>query len=94
MSQYGAYGAARKGLTWKQILAFYYPGTTLTTMPSKTTIKVWVTADNDSSLRVLPAAGLTVSDGSKTYAVPTGSAYRSWRISRSGCWLPARLPDR
>ena len=27
MSQYGAYGAARKGLTWKQILAFYYPGT-------------------------------------------------------------------
>src|SRR5688572_24394684 len=25
MSQYGAYGAARSGLTWKQILAFYYP---------------------------------------------------------------------
>ena len=24
MSQYGAYGAARKGLSWKQILAFYY----------------------------------------------------------------------
>ena len=27
MSQYGAYGAAQQGLTWKQILAFYYPGT-------------------------------------------------------------------
>jgi stage II sporulation protein D len=34
MSQYGAYGAARKGLSWKQILAFYYPGTQLKTMPS------------------------------------------------------------
>ena len=55
MSQYGAYGAARKGLTWKQILAFYYRGTQLTKLPSGTKIKVWITADNDSSLRVLPA---------------------------------------
>src|SRR4051812_18836624 len=28
MSQYGAYGAARQGKTYKQIVAFYYPGTT------------------------------------------------------------------
>ena len=27
MSQYGAYGAARQGLTYRQILGFYYPGT-------------------------------------------------------------------
>ena len=32
MSQYGANGAAHKGLTHQQILAFYYPGTT----PAKT----------------------------------------------------------
>ena len=62
MSQYGAYGAARKGLSWKQILAFYYRGTRLSKMPSGTKIKVWITADNDNSLRVLPARGLTVSD--------------------------------
>ncbi|HET9779077.1 MAG TPA: hypothetical protein VFP81_07320, partial [Propionibacteriaceae bacterium] len=62
MSQYGAYGAARKGLTWKQILAFYYPGTRLSSMPAGAKIKVWITADNDSSLRVLPATGLTVRD--------------------------------
>ena len=62
MSQYGAYGAARKGLSWKRILAFYYRGTQLSTMPSGTKIKVWITADNDSSLRVLPASGLTVRD--------------------------------
>jgi len=85
MSQYGAYGAAKKGLSWKEILAFYYPGTTLKTMSSKTTIRVWVTADDDNSLRVLPAAGLTVSDGNDhSLELPTADKYRSWRIKRSG----------
>ena len=27
MSQYGAQGAANQGLSWKQIVGFYYPGT-------------------------------------------------------------------
>jgi stage II sporulation protein D len=85
MSQYGAYGAAKAGLSWKQILAFYYPGTTLDLMSAGTTIKVWVTADNDDSLRVLPAKGLRVEDGAgHKFVVPTGSKYASWRISRSG----------
>jgi stage II sporulation protein D len=85
MSQYGAYGAARKGLSWKQILAFYYPGTRLGKIPSGTKIKVWITADNDNSLRVLPASGLAVRDtAGHVYAVPTGAKYTSWRISRSG----------
>jgi SpoIID/LytB domain protein len=85
MSQYGAYGAARKGLSWKQILAFYYRGTRLSTLPSGTKIKVWVTADNDNSLRVLPASGLAVSDAAgHRYPVPIGAKYTSWRISRSG----------
>jgi len=85
MSQYGAYGAARKGLSWKQILAFYYRGTQLSSMPAGTKIKVWITADKDNSLRVLPANGLTVRDGAgHRYTVPVGSNYTSWRISRSG----------
>ena len=85
MSQYGAYGAARKGLSWKQILAFYYRGTRLSKMPSGTKIKVWITADNDESVRVLPARGLTVSDmAGHRYTLPTGAKYTSWRISRSG----------
>jgi stage II sporulation protein D len=85
MSQYGAYGAARKGLSWKQILTFYYRGTQLKTMPSATKIKVWITSDNDNSLRVRPAPGLTVSDtAGHRYTVPTGPKYTSWRISRSG----------
>ena len=85
MSQYGAYGAARKGVSWKQILAFYYRGTQLETMPSGTKIKVWITSDNDNSLRVLPATGLTVRDtAGHRYTVPTGAKYTSWRITRSG----------
>lgn len=85
MSQYGAYGAARKGLSWKQILAFYYRGTQLSGMPAGTKIKVWITADNDNSLRVLPASGLTVRDGAgHRYTLPVGPNYTSWRISRSG----------
>jgi stage II sporulation protein D len=85
MSQYGAYGAAKKGLSWKQILAFYYPGTTLQTLSSSTSIKVWITADNDNNLRVLPAAGLKVYDSNDhSLTLPTGEKYKSWRIKRSG----------
>jgi len=85
MSQYGAYGAAKKGLAWDQILAFYYPGTTLKTLSSSTTIKVWITADDDDNLRVLPAEGLKVYDSNDhSLTLPTGSKYRSWRIKRSG----------
>ena len=85
MSQYGAYGAARKGLSWKQILAFYYRGTRLNKLPSGTKIKVWITADDDNSLRVLPAPGLVVRDtAGHRYTVPTGAKYTSWRVSRSG----------
>jgi stage II sporulation protein D len=85
MSQYGAYGAARKGLSWQQILAFYYPGTRLTQQPSGYLIRVWITADNDGDLRVRPAAGLTLRDASgHAYRLPTGSKYRMWRVKRSG----------
>jgi SpoIID/LytB domain protein len=83
MSQYGAYGAAVRGLTWQQILAFYYPGTVQTTL-SQRTIRVWITADKDGDLRVRPASGLKITSGSKSYQLPTGSTYQSWRISRSG----------
>src|SRR5215210_2334230 len=85
MSQYGAYGAARKGLAWRKILAFYYPGTRLTTMPSGTKLKVWITGDHDGSLRVRPVPGLNVrdADGGR-YTLPSGANYRSWRIKRSG----------
>jgi SpoIID/LytB domain protein len=85
MSQWGAYGAAEKGRSWQQILAFYYPGTTLKPMPKGTTIKVWVSADTDNDLRVRPAKGLKVSDANgHSLTLPTGPNYSRWRITRSG----------
>jgi stage II sporulation protein D len=84
MSQYGAYGAAKKGLSWQRILAFYYPRTARSKLPSTGTIRVWVTADDDGRLGFKPAAGAKISDGSRSYTLPTGSAYDYWRISRSG----------
>ena len=85
MSQYGAYGAAKQGLSWQEILAFYYPGTTLKTLSTSTKIKVLITADDDNNLRVLPTDGLKVSDtDDHSLTLPTGSKYRSWRIKRSG----------
>lgn len=86
MSRYGAYGAATQGKTWQQILAFYYTGTTLGALPAGNQIRVWITADTDSTLTVYPAAGLQLRDlaTNKTWALPTGSGYTQWRISRSG----------
>lgn len=85
MSQYGAQGAAKKGLTWSKILAFYYPGTKQVSLPSTNWMRVWITADTDNHLHVVPASGLRVRDTSRrTFTLPTGSKYVQWRISRSG----------
>ena len=43
MSQYGAKGAAQQGVGWKDILAFYYPGTKLGRAHGP--IKVLITGD-------------------------------------------------
>src|SRR4029079_7090132 len=70
MSQYGAQGAALRGLTDRQILAFYYPGTTLGTTTGS--IRVLISADSDGDVRVLPTSGLRVREVSSgaTYASP------------------------
>ena len=44
MSQWGAWAAARQGVTYDDILAFYYPGTTLTQLGADQTVKVRLTA--------------------------------------------------
>jgi SpoIID/LytB domain protein len=80
MSQYGAQGAAKQGLTHQQILAFYYPGTSLGTLGG--TIRVLITADTDNDVRVLPASGLRVREvgSGTTYALPTTSGIKTWRL--------------
>ncbi|HEY3337651.1 MAG TPA: SpoIID/LytB domain-containing protein [Propionicimonas sp.] len=85
MSQYGAYGAATKGLKYDEIIDFYYPGTTLDELPGGNVIRVWITADTDKSLAVRPVAGQKVVDSKGvSVTLPTGKKYNKWRISRSG----------
>lgn len=82
MSQYGASGAAKKGLTYDKILGFYYTGTTLGTLKN-TTMRVWITADSDATLDVRPVAGQIVKDSAgHKLTLPTGTKYTRWRISR------------
>ena len=83
MSQYGAYGAARKGRTSNQILRFYYPGTDLGTTGG--TMKVLISADDDRDLVVNNRAGLTVRNlaSGRTWRPDLPKATR-WRIRPSG----------
>lgn len=85
MSQYGARGAADAGLSHEKILAFYYPGTRIAKLKSGNTIRVWISADKDNTLNVMPEPGLRVRDSAgHSYTLPSGSKYRQWRIKRSG----------
>lgn len=81
MGQYGAQGAALRGLTYRQILSFYYPGTALGTSAAK--IRVLISADTTDDVAVLPAGGLRVRDRSDdaTFVLPTGAGLTAWRIT-------------
>ena len=84
MSQYGAYGAATEGSdleadpgvllpedgTHRAAQQRLHPGLGHRRLRRLTDFK--------------PATGAKISDGSKSYTLPTGSAYATWRISRSG----------
>jgi SpoIID/LytB domain protein len=59
MSQWGAYQAAVEGRGHAEILAFYYPGTTLTTT-SEGQVRVLLTADTGRDLVVRHVPGLAV----------------------------------
>jgi stage II sporulation protein D len=79
MSQYGAEGAARQGLTYRQIAKFYYPGTTWGTAGGR--VRVQISADTSDDLVVLARDGLRVRDlGTGTVTpLPDNGATR-WRI--------------
>lgn len=84
MSQYGAYGAAQKGLNWHQILAFYYPGTKRVKQPTNHKVRIWITGDHDQELRVTPSTGLKVTDSTgKSYTMPTNLGAIRWRVTRT-----------
>jgi SpoIID/LytB domain protein len=87
MSQWGAYGAAVKGLPYQKILAFYYPGTTLCTL-ANAVISVQVTSDTDGFTEVQAESGLRETSGGKTFTLPTHELITRWRVlSSSGFHL-------
>ena len=61
MSQHGAQGAALRGLGYRKILDFYYPGTDQEVARTKS-IRVLVSADTTDPVEVEPRSGLRVRD--------------------------------
>jgi SpoIID/LytB domain protein len=85
MSQYGAQGAARAGKTYPQILAFYYAGTTLTTLPASW-IRVGLSGFG-ATTTVAAEARLTVAGVSGELPTSGVSRYRLVADSGSGLTL-------
>ncbi|KAJ1684392.1 hypothetical protein LUZ63_020147 [Rhynchospora breviuscula] len=83
MSQYGADGAAARGLSHERILAFYYPGTTLGRASGDMRVRM---TDMTGPLVVDAARGLQVLDtGTRTWrTLPTASGLTRWRLTTAG----------
>lgn len=87
MSQYGARYRAEAGQTYSQILAAYYPGTTLATGSDADRIRVRIESDTDNVTTIAREAGLSVQTSSGTVALPStvaGVVPTHWRIRISG----------
>lgn len=80
MSQYGAEGAARKGLTYRQIAEFYYAGTTWGTALGR--VRVQITGDTTpADLVVRARPGLTLRDTAVPGRVPLpDNGATQWRV--------------
>ena len=92
MSRYGARGFALRGRSFRWILAHYYRGTRLTTLPKRTRVRVLV-ADRPSA--VIGAATrlvVTYGRGRCFHAVPDASTSTRTRGARSTAASPRRRP--
>ena len=90
MSQYGAYGYAQHGSTYDQILAHYYPGTTLAPAPT-TTFRVLL-ADKQRRLTLSSTLPFRVQDGNGTSVqLPAGTVTFGPGLAIGGSKLTAPL---
>ncbi len=92
LSQWGAYGAANKGLSWQEIIDFYYPGTSRRALRDSP-IRVQISADNDNVVEVHPVEPLTFSSGTVKVELPTGARYDGWRVARRPAGLELQRLD-
>ncbi|MDH2413718.1 SpoIID/LytB domain-containing protein [Nocardioides sp. CER19] len=70
MSQYGAEGAARQGLTSAQIIGFYYPGTTIARATGKISVRIGADTTTDT----------VVAANSRLVARVVGKPSQSWSL--------------
>src|SRR5215469_17741444 len=90
MSQYGAWGFALHGYSYQQILAHYYPGTTLGT--AQTNVVRVLLADGRKSLKLSCSVPFTVTDGNDvTHQLGAGSVSLGPKLVVNGQALPAPL---
>jgi stage II sporulation protein D len=82
MSQYGARGAAIKGLTAAKIVAFYFPGTTLVTLPTSR-IRVHLSEATTDTTVFGATSGLALTG----YGTLPKTGYRYFRLVPSGAGL-------
>jgi stage II sporulation protein D len=87
LSQYGAQGAAKQGLSTAQILGFYYPGTSTGQMGGS--VRVLITENIGGPTTVVAQPGLQVHDltrGTTTNVPNRGPASRAtlWKMSGAG----------
>ncbi|HEX2704143.1 MAG TPA: SpoIID/LytB domain-containing protein, partial [Candidatus Lustribacter sp.] len=78
-----AYGAATRGLSWRQIMAFYYPATTVSAAGNPS-VRVRVSALGGAATTVVAAPGLTFTDGASTRTLVAangaGVPIDRWRV--------------
>lgn len=82
LSQYGAQGAASRGVTAAQILSFYYPGTLATTQ-SAAPVRVQITANAARSIVVSSRSGLYARDARTGATQLLSASYPYWRTGYS-----------
>jgi SpoIID/LytB domain protein len=90
MSQYGALGYAQHGFAYPQILAHYYPGTTLGSAPGLV-LRVLL-AENKKALTVSSTAPFSVRDGvGATHALAAGAYTFGPELMLAGAAFPGPL---
>lgn len=97
MSQYGAEGAARKGLTSAQILGFYYPGTTITRLGGRISVRIGADTTADTvvvarSRLVARVAGQPSQKWVLAGLRPTATRWRLKPLAAARTALAAQLP--
>ncbi len=86
MSQWGAYGAATRGLSWDRIVAFYYPGTGIGTYGNPT-LRIRLSEVSSTAVTAVMSAGLKLQTPSGAIALSSSARGRvidRWRLVRDG----------